>query len=607
MKHRILTALMTATLTVCAMPAMADTAIGYTNGNITRGQNCYGFGSGTTQGVLIYIPAAKAAALKGHKIVGLRTSFASRQYSNLYLYVTKNMTGAPLSRQALSGTNSTSALATFTATDAVELDGEAFYVGMTFTCSDASKKDLIYFDAASDFAQDSLFWAVGDNGWQDVTHQGIGAPVLQMLLEGDVSMTDVIVKSAAAQDASGANFLQAGEPINVTAEIHNFGTTTITGYDIICQVGDEETRFGYTDVSIAPNQSATVSIDNYVTQNGGDLPLQVRVENLSNSGSITEADLSDNEAASSAYVYPLSCDKKVLLEIYTGAYCVNCPTGHTYLEQVMSGNEDKFVLANHHSYVSSNTVDIYSIYESILFSYWLGATSFPSASYNRMAVSATDDCVAYAATDIAADRAGVAASLKTEPYVSIALSNTYHTNTLSGTLTATIHTYNLPAQTSGHYRINAWIAQDSIVGYQNGGSNNYMHMEVLRKFLTDTYGDEIALTKGEDTEVTFDYEIPAEGFESTGLTYYTGTKYCIANDFSNMHFIVSVGEVSDSNVNVPIYNAATINLLDGATGIEAVASDCHEGAACYDLQGRQIAAPVKGQPYVSDGHIKVIR
>ena len=588
--------------------SQGETYIGYTNGNITRNENVYRFGTRTTQGVLMYVPAQKAAALSGHQLTGIRTAIPSRQYSNLKLYYTKSLSGSALSLQDLNGTNSTNSFAPFTIDSPITLDGEPFYIGLQMTVSDTSRK-MLYFDAANDFAQDSLFWALNNGNWVDVTHEGMGAPFLQMILDGEVAMTDVIVKSASALDASGASFLQAGSPINLTSEIHNFGTTTITGYDVICQVGDEETRFSYSDVSIAPNQDAMVSVDNYVTQNGGDLPLQVRIENLQNDQQLTECDASDNETMSAAYVYPSSCQKKALVEVYTGAFCSNCPTGHTYLHEAIKGQEDKVVMVDHHSYVSGGTTDVYSIYESLLVSYWLGVTGFPSASYNRMQVTNGDDCVVYYATSLSDDKAGVEACLKTEPYVSIDLENQLNTSTGRGTLTARLHAYNLPASSDGNCRINAWILQDSIIGYQSSGGANYTHMEVVRKFLTDTYGDKIQLTKGQDTEVSFDYELPSEGFPSTGYTYYSGKDYNIEAELANMKFVVSVGEVSEANTS-PIYNVAEIQMSDGASGIETVTTSGTGNALSetfHDLLGRSITSSTRGKFVIRDGQKMILK
>ena len=66
-------------------------------------------------------------------------------------------------------------------------------------------------------------WGYADGAWVDVSNRGLGAPILQFVVEGSADFTDVLVKPVNVQ-----GYCKAGSDISLQGEIFNFGTTPIT-------------------------------------------------------------------------------------------------------------------------------------------------------------------------------------------------------------------------------------------------------------------------------------------------------------------------------------------------------------------------------------------
>ena len=106
------------------------------------------------------------------------------------------------------------------------------------------------------------------------------------------------------------------------------------------------------------------------------------------------------------------------------------------------------------------------------------------------------------------------------------------------------------------------MIQDKILGGQQGPTDvnpsqwvgdQYMHMNVLRDVVTDTWGDPIGpTTQGSLITMTYEYEIPQVIGSPNGVTV----------DLDNITFLAWVTEYNRDGATVPILNACKVDRID---------------------------------------------
>lgn len=107
----------------------------------------------------------------------------------------------------------------------------------------------------------------------------------------------------------------------------------------------------------------------------------------------------------------------------------------------------------------------------------------------------------------------------------------------------------LSTDTDSNHRLFIYLTEDNIVSdTQSSGGRGYVHTALLRRCITDTWGDTITLRQGYDKE--YSIEIPD------------------TMKIENLHVIAAVGNVDKKDVNnCRIYNAATAEVKSVTTGI----------------------------------------
>ena len=169
-------------------------------------------------GVAIRLSAGKAAALKGARIVGIRTAFSTSLLESLHFFVSRTPGSADLAQS--DGAKASLSLKDYMLNTPVEIDGSELYVGYEAVCKDDLRKPVL-FDHASALPAGTIY-AYTDAGWTDASASGYGAPVLQLVLENLPSSysSDILLKSIGNQ----AYNLQQGT-YSIQGELFNCGTT----------------------------------------------------------------------------------------------------------------------------------------------------------------------------------------------------------------------------------------------------------------------------------------------------------------------------------------------------------------------------------------------
>ncbi len=533
--------------------AMAQTIVGYTNGTLNR-NDIVRLGATEKQGMAVYIDAEKAALLKGATLKSFLTYVSTTQVSSGTLFITKELGGTPIYEQSFKPASSRERLTEYKVANTFVLDGEPFYLGHVVEVGTSYKP--LSFDRSAN-TEPGISWAYENGQWIDVSGKGYGIPNIQIKLDGVNAFTDLMVRPIQAE-----GYQVAGKPQVFGGQVFNFGSTTITSFDITCKVGNADPVVTtVSGISLDSGKSYDFTLPEYTTSESGTLNLEVSVANVNGA---VDAESTDNTAVSNVFFYPEGVEKKVLVEVFTGQTCGNCPTGHANLANAMKGIEDEFIEVAHHA---GYYPDQFTMEESYVFT-WLYGTSgtyAPAAMFNRTAIpSISTTSPVFASTDGASVRTAVQAFRQTQPYVGLKLYNEFNDSTRSGKVTIEVHTYVVPSDSM--HTLNVWITQNGMVAMQASGGSEYIHNHVFRGALNNSaWGQQIHLNAGETKRYTYEYTVP----ETIAATFgdYIGTEFDAV--LSNMNIVAFVSDFSSTNpIGCSVYNTATIPVLTNNLGLD---------------------------------------
>lgn len=535
--------------------AMAQTTIGYTNGTIDRNK-FFRLGLSKKQGMAIYLDAEKAKTLKGATVKSFVTNAGTTYVENTSLFITKDLNGTPLYSQTFVP-GAPRKMSTYELEKPFVLDGEPCYIGWVVDA------DLSYpvlsFDFSKDFAAGTC-WAYENDAWVDVSANGYGAPNVQITVEGVAGFVDLTAKPLKPE-----GYQKAETPQVFSGQLFNFGSETITSFDITCRLGNAAPLgMSVTGVSLKSGATYDFTLPEYLTSESGELQLEVTVSNVNG---VADAHSADNTSLTSTFFYPADVEKKVLIEVFTGQACGNCPAGHTALANALKGIENEFIEVAHHA---GYYPDAFSMKESWEYTWLYGTTGTyaPGATFNRTQTAidkADQPSVVFASNVTSSCNKAVQALRDVQPYVGIKMYNEFDEATRKGKVVVDVATYVSPSDSI--HALNVWMVQDGLIGYQANGGASYVHNHVFCGALTTSaWGQQIPLVPGETVRRTFEYEIPAE----FSASYESASSGVFAAIPANMQLVAFVSDVTSSPMTCHVYNAAKIPMLTNnmSAGIE---------------------------------------
>lgn len=204
-------------------------------------------------------------------------------------------------------------------------------------------------------------------------------------------------------------------------------------------------------------------------------------------------------------------NRNVVLEEFTGIYCVWCPDGHVIAQAIQDANPDRVSLINIHTgsfaNPSGNAPDFRTPFGDA-FAAQSGLTGFPSGTVNRHVFPGKG--MSSGSTAMSREHWSSSANtiMNTASYVNIAVEAELNVNTnMMEIHVEAYYTGNSPASTN---RLNVAIVQNNTKGPQTGGGqgNNYNHMHRLVDMVTGQWGEEISqTTTGTFIDKTFSYNV----------------------------------------------------------------------------------------------------
>jgi len=250
-------------------------------------------------------------------------------------------------------------------------------------------------------------------------------------------------------------------------------------------------------------------------------------------------------------------DKNVVLEEFTGIYCVYCPDGHAIAQSILNAHPDDVVLINIHTggYAVPNAgaPDFRTPWGSAIAGQ-SGLVGYPAGTVNRHMFSGWSQG---SGTAMSRSKwlAGSNQILAEASYLNVGLNATIVTSTRQLVIEIEVYyTDDSPVPTNF---LNVAILQNNIRGPQTGGGagNNYNHMHMLREMLTGQWGVEITeTTTGSLFTKTIAYEIPED---------YTGVDV-VLEDLDIVAFVTETHQEIESGNSAGEITFMTSNNYDAA-------------------------------------------
>ena len=212
-----------------------------------------------------------------------------------------------------------------------------------------------------------------------------------------------------------------------------------------------------------------------------------------------------------------STKRKILLEDYTGAKCVNCPEASdvaTTLQELYKGQV--IVMSVHAGFYSEPdpsgpySVD-YRVPEGVAWFNDFNLQFNPMGMINRMDVEGTKAIKQNSWADVIIEHANQS------KVADISITAEYSVKG-RGEISTTVDTKFLDIL-QGAYSLSVCILEDSIIGWQKNNDTlvgpvpdieDYVFMDMLRAVINDTYGDELTASVDTSQVYSLNYQHPAD-------------------------------------------------------------------------------------------------
>lgn len=525
------------------------TNIGYSKDDIDR-LNAFRLGSSQKQGQAIRFSHAKLQALKGKTIdfaefvVGTKNTTDNK--INVFLATT--LTGTPIAEGTLEVKRAlTKVKWTLDKPYTITGEEECLYIGYT------AEVNTTYNPLMSDKSYDieGCNYGYKDGAWVDTYGMNRGSALIFVNAENVDDYTDAIIAQSNFE-----GYYKVGDNCNFSARFVNAGTTDITSFDAIVEVGGNKTTQHFADLSIKPKEGYSFKLNDVDTSSEGEQSLSVTIANVNGAGK--EADTSDNSISANLFLYPKTMERSLLLEAFTGQDCPNCPGGHLNIEAAIEKTgKDIIEVAHHVGYKP----DMFTMSEDPTYIFFYPNTSStfaPAAMVNRNTYANASTTPIVSATDVSRLLSTIYYADTKEPYVSLYLKTTLDESTRK----LNVKFYVLPHKTVPHNSsiFNVYLVQDGIEASQASGGDKYIHNRTFRGTVTgNAWG---YLVKDIKAGQLLSWETTITIPDSIHSTYYADeTKNNVEAVLKDMSVVAYIGEFDQNdNTKHTIYNCCEARL-----------------------------------------------
>ena len=480
--------------------------------------------------------------------------------------------------------------------EAYTIDGNEFFVGFQSTATSMTGVGLYAFavdDQAANPYGDYIATFDGQTwNYMHLGDAGIGNICFRLILTGD----NLPQYELELQEISMKEYMRTGDEFSISGVVKNFGAKDIDFYDVQYQIGDFDPVTVTVDSRIESAGIGEFKIEGITVDTDGKYDVKVTITDLDGNA---DENPSNNSLTKTINCMSNLATRKVLLEQFSTAQCVNCPRAHDILHTVLEGHDDVAWVVHHAGYgYDTFTADASRKYTSFYGGYTYapammldrtnlaeqGATGSTSAGsvpsptpiFQFTSEKAVENLINYAVSQPA--------------FVTVNIERSYNEETAE--LQVKVYGEALVNFDEPTF-MNVFLTESGMVNYQAGASNpnDYVHNHALRTTMSSTWGNEMTYNEDGTYEMTFTLNL-----KSTW-------------NVDNMEIIAFVSNYNENDVNdCIVHNAQTSDIK--SSSVESIGSDkcsvwsngktvCISGdykqAEVYAMDGRLVKT-VKAMP-----------
>ena len=610
--NKLLSLLAAAALATGTVLADNYTPWGYYMGNMEENLGLIGAGTATLR-IAIFVPGD--GILNAGTIAGVNVPVAdATAVTALSAWVTPTLSSSENYTQKVELTGYSNGFNQAVFAEPYTVTESGCYVGYTITVNtslntNGSKYPAIY-DPSTQAANSFWIWYSAQYGWQDIGTQ-YGASCVQALFS-DLKLPETAARFGTIQNAVTAMNSESEFPVTIYSDASEAVSSIEYTIDI---AGVSETRTADVAIPAGFNQSGQVKVKVNSPAEAGSYDVAL---------TITKVNGKDNTMASQTSVTTFNnllriVGRNTLVEEFTGTGCGWCPRGLVGMANLRAEFGNRFIGLAFHSYNSSDPM-----YPSAYISASrLGITGAPSCIIDRKEVmdpyygtqqnsryilqDFEDYCSLPAEVDITLQSEWTGAdsdSVKIDVNVEALGDGEYEVVyvLVADSLTGTTNVWR---QSNYYYQYSASEVGDAdLAQFCRGGSNsarsffwNFDDVVIASSYNSQSVNQAApigSLSAGEIAAGSYQLGLPQKAVLRAAVDASIDKVYAVA-------FVLNAdGKVAQA-VKVPVGKSSS-------QGIEQIAiDDVKPSAPAYDLQGRPVQAPRRGQLFIRDGRKMIVR
>ncbi len=424
---------------------------------------------------------------KGTHIVGVRVAIMN-EASDCELFISRGLDQTPIATKAFTPIVGNW---TYIALDApILIEGESnIYFGYTMKSSGGG---MGYQSSNRSSSNDHIFF---NNGWTTLSENKItGRMSVQAMIAGgdydekfDLGVSE-ITASAYAKIATKQQF---------SCFISNLGNTAVESYTINYAYGEETGSVTISEKLMASAMYQFISPEFTASSTPTEVTLSVSVV----ANNVSDAVAKNNSASTKQIVYENGYPRTMMIEQFTGQSCGNCPGGTSTMKTNLANYLDNVVWAAHHVGYGNDDFTVSKSSSYTVF-YNANGTYAPAMMIDRTRVKEIGDPgpvshPAYFSASIAQQLSEIPAFVTLEIEREFNFADSMLSMTINGEFAMSIT----------NPRMNVFIIQDSIIAYQSGGGNSYVHNRAVRDIITPAWGDDITVEDDGTFSMTYSYHV----------------------------------------------------------------------------------------------------
>lgn len=355
---------------------------------------------------------------------------------------------------------------------------------------------------------------VSDDTW--IQYSNCGNFSIKVVISGDKMPKYNLAMNAIRT----ANFARIDSKFDAVANISNTVDKDVNSFDFVIYANDKELYRKTVGLDKVMNgdekpkpvnvlkngESANVFFKDIQFTEEGEFDVVYTIENINGTEKDDNAD--DSKQVVKTLVSNEFENKVVMLEMFSGTMCSNCPTGHKYLHTAVDElGKENFVWAIHHAGYNASELTVDGSYDAVQF---YGFETAAGGSYapgvmldriNLLALGVTSN-VGLNGPVFSVNEVGSRGVL--EDYMSvvqknmspIALDVDFTLDSATRELNVIVNGELLGDFDAKGLRVGVITIEDGISGTQAGHAGKYTHTHIIRSFLTSAYGSIITVEDG---------------------------------------------------------------------------------------------------------------